>query len=174
MIIAAIDPGSKGAVVALDTDSNQGLYHKLKLDKSNMLHDESKAFFRHMRQQEKLSMVFIEKISPNPGWSNKAIFNFGMNYGLLLANIQMLPHTQVAAATWQKKFHKPFKNLKLTPKQRTELSYSKLFPHNPVPLTPRSGKVEEGIMDAFMIAVYGVTDFANCPIQQWGLSKWVG
>jgi hypothetical protein len=166
MMVAAIDPGKKGYVVVLDSKSDQA--HKFKLE-----FDAQGGLDGHLLQKQitesKAELILLEKVMGRSGWSATNNFNFGSAWGQLYQIIRLsnLPHRLVVPQQWQKIIHQGIDG-KLEAKEKSLVAYTQFFPHNPIPRGPRSGKIDDNLLDAMLIATYGVMEYAKDSFRSWG------
>lgn len=68
--------------------------------------------------------------------------------------------------SWQRVMHANTTKLK-DKKAQSATAYELLFPHDPLPRN--SGRVNDGLVDAWLIAVYGVITELKLPVRKWRL-----
>ena len=149
MIICGADPGTKGALVALDSESSYCNHYKLKFDKAKDLELDSLLYWLLLVKPE---LILLEKVQGRGGWGAGQTFTFGSSFGQLLTVLRSsgCPLKRIPPQSWQKEFHMhTFKGA--SPKQSTKLAISQRFPFCP--------KLHEGVADAFLIAAYGVMKY---------------
>lgn len=113
MKFVGIDPGSKGAIVLLDPDTermtawNIPILKMAKATKTQNVID-AVEFYRILRDEcgygeDDNCHVFIEDVHSMPTDGHVGAFTFGMNKGALLALVQILqgPYTMVHASKWK-------------------------------------------------------------------------
>lgn len=168
MIICGIDPGKKGAAVVLNSNDNQGYFIKLEYNKSGVI---KYAKLEDLIVQNKVDKIVLEKVNGRGGWAAGSNFNYGLGYGQILLTLTKIgiPWVLKTPQQWQKKMHVGADS-KLDAKQKSLQVYERLFPTLPVPLGPRGGAPHDGVIDALLIASYGLgnkSDLANWKIKGW-------
>ena len=157
MIIAGIDPGKQGAIVVLDSVHSQAYKHSLRFDKQGLF--DTLDFFDFLNPL-KVDLLILEKVMGRKAWGATQTFNFGVGWGqvwLSIANSK-LPYKLTPPQTWQKVIHEGVKAT-LTAKQRTMIAYKMLYPNQPIPHGPKGGAIDDNVLDALMIATYGMIKF---------------
>lgn len=149
MKVLGIDPGVKGALCIIDTDTNDIFTHPISLLDGRI---DVKAIGQFLFQH-KPDIAYIEQVHGMPKHSSKGNFTFGLNHGLVLACVYMLeiPTVFVAPVTW--------KILILGSRSvgKTESIQFTQNNHPQVNLLPGKKKVpHDGIADAVCIAEYGI------------------
>jgi len=167
MIIVGIDPGKKGYCVLIDTSSTTMEKAPIEFDKAGMLDEAKLVSFLDSRQ---VNMILIEKVGGRVGWGASQVFNFGFGYGQIRQVVARYPHTLVPAQTWQKVIHAGI-SPKLPAKERSLLAYKQLYPNGPIQLEGKQSKLNDNLIDALLIATYGVLKFDRCCIRPWQFSK---
>ena len=170
MILGACDPGKNGAIVVIDSDTKEGITHKLKYDgNGELILEYLDLIFGEMRPQ----LFMHEKLH---GWksgkgSAASMFNQGSYYGqsLLATRTYKTPFKLVSPREWQKNLHRGI-NANLTSKQKTMIAYRNHFPSLIVPRGPRGGPEHDGIIDALMICVYGFQEYGVL-VDDWKLRE---
>ena len=102
--------------------------------------------------------IYLEKAHAMPRQGVVSMFNYGVGYGTLLGILQTLPtpYFCVTARTWQKVAWAGI-NQELFPKVNSLKAAKRIFPqHNFV--QPRCKKPHEGLIDAALIAYYGLNN----------------
>ena len=158
MIISGADPGRKGAIVALDTESTYCNHYKLSFDKAGELDIDALGWWLACTRPD---MVLLEKVGGRKGWGAVQTFNFGSAYGQLLAALKSfrIPRRMVPPQTWQRVAHEGVSG-GLTPKERTMAAISQSFPGCP--------KIRhDGVADAFLLAWFGVHKYGKSPRLIW-------
>ena len=169
MIILGIDPGKNGKAIVLNTEKNKSIsIYSFDFDACNIL--DAKNYITFI-QHNNVDCIFLEKVMGRGGasWGATNNFNFGMIYGQILLATKMAqkPMILITPQTWQKIIHKGIPT-SLGAKEKTLAAYQNLFPHDPLPKTPRSKKTDNNLIDALMIALYGVLK-NNGHIKKWEL-----
>lgn len=175
MRVVGIDPGKEGYAVALDTVSKAGWALRLPYDAQGSI---ALAFPRWLIKicQGHDSLVLLEKLNATGGdrMGKNTIFKMGYAYGQLDAAVRatLLPSRLVTPQQWQKVVSEGI-DQKLSAKDRSMVTYTRIFPDDPLPRRPRQKKVDNNAVDAFLIAQYGAlkfgggqmvfpTDFVHC------------
>jgi crossover junction endodeoxyribonuclease RuvC len=145
MNIIGIDPGKKGAIVAM-VDGEINL-HQMPEDAGSIV----EILTKYMKPS---CHVFLEKSQAMPGQGTVSMFNYGTGFGTLLGILAALkiPHTLVHPKTWCKVMHSG--TTLDDAKARSLEAARRLFPHVQL-VRPRCTKPDEGYIDALLIAEYG-------------------
>lgn len=176
MIVVGIDPGKKGCAVALSTDAPKGFGYLLDFDKAGHLDTAKLTRFLDLTRP---SVIVCEKVMGRggDGWGATQVFNFGFTCGEINAVIGTWAKKHHASIhyvppqNWQKVIHEGVAS-SLAAKTRSMIAYERMFPHRPIPLTPKSKKTDDNIVDALLIATWGVLRVANRELQSWTLDIW--
>lgn len=157
MRILGIDPGKKGCFVLLDRDEKTAHYLAMPL-----LADRSIDFDQVYASLDlsNLNMIFLEKVLGRGSWGAANVWSFAENYGQLRAQIlYKRPHTLVPPKTWQKIAHVGTEgdNAKI----RSMQSFQRINPSTKV------YKTQDGLIDAFHIARYGLISFRAKFTDDW-------
>lgn len=153
MEILAIDPGLKGALVWLT--KNEMHWHKMPLNVEKGID-----FFeiQDILELYPKAHVFLERAHPGAMGVTGA-FNYGRGFAALEIAILIAkrPVTYIEPAKWAKVMHEGISN-DLKPKVKSEIALKRLFPQylDQIPKGPKNGKIDEGVMDALLIAGYGL------------------
>lgn len=167
MRIAAIDPGKTGICVCLDTESGDGFIHKFKFNDENAI-DLGRWF--HFVGLTNPEMFILERVAGHAksgSWSPSTLFKLGFSAGQINAAVAMTgkPFRLVAPIKWQKFIHVGIEAD--SAKQKSMIAYRQFAPHNPI---PQKGKnPNHNIVDAFLIAMFGVLTIANGVNKKWVL-----
>jgi len=105
-----------------------------------------------------INKAFIEKASARPGQGVVSMFTFGRTFGMVEALVVSagIPYQMVAPVTWTKEIFKGMSNKKDKKKDRSLLAVKRLFPEENLLATTRSTKPHLGLVDALLIAEYGL------------------
>ncbi len=153
-MILAIDPGQQGAFVWLDKD---GFFDwasmPLKSDGTKDIDFEKLRALMNRRG----SRVLLERAHAGAMGTTGA-FNYGRSFAAIEIAIQLsgFPVTYVEPAKWAKVMHEGIsKDLK--PKAKSTIAVERLFKNllDQIPKN-KNGKMHEGVMDALLIAGYGL------------------
>lgn len=102
--------------------------------------------------------VFVERAMPM-AMGAKHAFNYGKDFAAIEIAIQLceLPATYVEPSKWTKEIFQGI-NSDLKPKAKSLVALKRLLPKlvSQIPTTPKSKKMHEGVVDALLIAYYGL------------------
>jgi hypothetical protein len=152
-LVLGIDPGQKGALVWL---SENGFTHELMpLDELKWVNFER---LLEIFAVNPCDHVYLERAKAY-GMNAGGAFSYGVDFGTILCALRIveLPYTLVDPHVWTKDLHADL-DKRLKPKEKSLLALDRFFPklkHN-IPKGPRSGKMHEGVVDALLIAYYGL------------------
>jgi len=175
MIYIGIDPGAKGAIAYINTETgNSGRI------KTPLIGDEVdiSTFCEYIKKLTRNGNhhVIVEDVHSIFGASAKSNFSFGKNVGgieWLLVSLDCR-YTKVAPKTWQAEMWQGVKIVQIntgkkTPKGNIKykndtkatslLAAKRLFPKEDFLATPRSSVPHDGIVDALLLAEYGKRKF---------------
>ena len=148
MIVVSADPGIKGGIAILDTETNQ-----MKAVPTPLIGKE----IDYRRVHEALtfyepSIVVIEKVHAMPGQGVTSMFNFGLGYGALvaLATVSTARLVLVTPQMWKKHV------LAGTSKDKEAAIQfcSQTYPSVNL-ILPRCRKPHDGMADSICLAHYG-------------------
>lgn len=156
--ILAIDPGQQGAFVLL----SQGFFDFKLMPLISA--DKKEIDFKAVQQildwakREGAARVYLERAVPF-AMGTLSAFNYGRGFAVLeiAISISGLPVTYIEPAKWTKEMHQGIaKDLK--PKAKSEIAITRLFPRELglIPKGSKSGKFHEGVVDALLIAGFGL------------------
>lgn len=162
MVIVGIDPGLKGALVAIESGRKVLFSHPMPLigGKEIDLAEVRALLVSAKERAERLQVpvtVVLEKVRSRPGQGVVSMFTFGRGLGMiegLVAGLSM-PIQQVTPQAWVKELHEGI-DQKLSAKARSMLVVRRLYPDLNLLATPRSKKLHDGLIDAALIATYGL------------------
>ncbi len=143
MIIVGIDPGKKGAVVSINTETKEARYCSMPYRADDLI---DLRFIRDAFDLCKADYICIEKVQGIKQWGSTNNFNFGVSYGQLLGMLSDYPYMCVTPKKWQICFYARDKTN--TAKAQTLGAFTKINP------AFEARKKDEGLIDAFMIAYY--------------------
>lgn len=143
--VIGIDPGLKGGVVILDR--NGALCEAIPMPSNEDLAELSD--WIHKENGE----VWIEDVWSIPGWGSKSSFGFGYHIGQL--HLIFYDCRLVQPKVWQKDLWIPGTRLK-DAKAKSFEAASQYWPHMKWLASGRSKKPHDGMIDAALIAMYGV------------------
>ena len=148
-----IDPGKRGCVVVLDSDTREAHCLDMPWREDGILNITT----LNTKLNPYLSgMIYLEKIHGRSGWGATSVFNFGVNYGQLLCWLFDKPHTLITPKKWQYIAH--LGTTEGIPKARSYQSFTRLNP------STHAKKTRDGLIDAFHIARFGL-HFAGATFQ---------
>lgn len=167
MRIAGTDPGKTGICICLDTDTSQGFIHKFQYNDDNGL--DLGRWFAFIQQTDP-QLIFLERVSGHAksgSWSPSTLFKLGFSAGQINAAVAMTgkPFRLVSPQKWQKFIHVGIEGESAKDKSMT--AYRQFAPHNPI---PQKGKnPNHNIVDAFLIAMFGILNTPNGENRKWDL-----
>ncbi len=150
-MILGIDPGQSGGLAFVEPcRSGDRLVHELVPMAG--LPDLIDLIYEHKPQH-----VFLEKAQAMPKQGVVSMFTYGQHFGELVGMLVTLklPFTLVQPTAWTKIIHEGTDS-KLTTKERTLQACMRLYPTAELLATPKSKKPHLGMVDALMIAEYGI------------------
>lgn len=141
-----IDPGKKGAFAVIDSYADL-----ITVEKSVTPHD-----LTTLCKQYRPNHVFLEKAQAMPGQGVSSMFAYGQGFGELIGALTALgiAHTLIRPSQWTKAMH--LGTAGSEPKKRSAESFARLFPTHVEKIRLRSGRMHDGVVDAALIATYGV------------------
>ncbi len=147
MKICGIDPGAKGAIVMLDSVEKTAQYLIIPYRDDKVM--DKRAVKKAFNNFADVRLIFIEKVGGRGGWASGSTFQFGSNYGQILNEISDHPYMFVSPQVWQKIAWQgePADE----PKVMSAAAFQRLNPSTRMML-----KKENGVIDAFHIARYGM------------------
>lgn len=160
MKIIGIDPGKKGAICFLNTETSTATYLEIPYRPDGLIDFKiiNEAFlFAHQDH------IYIEKVSGRDGWGAVQCFSFGANCGMIRQWCWDKPHTLIVPKTWQKIAH--IGTSAETAKLRSSQSFFRLNPNTNIK------KSQDGIIDAFHIARYGLFQYRAQFSDNWEFIK---
>jgi len=149
MIIAGIDPGSKGAIVCIDDKEVITAYlrYSTRVERYQFL------------EKHRPSLVFLEKLWGVPPSSAATNFNLGCHYCCDEFALELLgiPYEIVAAKTWQLSVLNFRGSKKDRESKKSSISFvTRRYPDLKLPQkTLKEIDESSGIADALCIAIYG-------------------
>lgn len=142
--LIGIDPGKSGGIAVYSLTRN-------KLIEVVNMPETTKDLFDYLKNFQKNSVCFLEKVGGLPGMGGSAMFNFGKNFGsietcLIALNIKTY---EVTPQSWQKTFQVGTKGKKSTSEWKNKLKFKaqQLYPNV---------KVTLATSDALLIMEYGL------------------
>lgn len=145
-----IDPGKSGGLALISSEIKM-LWAEIMPD--NLL--DLKEVLEAAKECGRLH-AWLEKAQVFPKQGLVSAFNYGRHFGELCSALTMLeiPYTLVSPVTWTKKMHLGV-GVK-DPKQKTLAIARRLYPKEKFLATDRSKVPHSGIVDAVVIARYGL------------------
>jgi hypothetical protein len=153
MIIGGIDPGSRGCIALLDTETKICTYLKIPYRSDRTV--DAKVIYAFLPIDECEEIYFEEVHGRGGTWGAKQNHTFGFNVGAILQTLTdyqtLTEHYSyeiffVKPKEWQAYAHRGITGD--NPKQKSKLGFDKINP---------AAKIKhDGVIDAFHIARYGV------------------
>lgn len=159
MKILGIDPGLKGALVLFDGVNFESYAMPLfNQGKKKDIHFQMvRVILENLERLKGDFHIYLER-AMSMGMGSTGAFNYGRGFAALEIAIQMtgLPVTYVEPQKWAKVMHEGI-HADLKPKAKSIIAIRRLFPKlvSQIPKAPRSGKLDEGVVDALLLAGYG-------------------
>lgn len=145
MKIIGIDPGSKGCIVSLNTETRIAKCLNIPYIDGVIDVDRIKGRFTW----SDASMVILEKVHGRKEWGISNVFSFGQYYGQMRLFLYNKPHILLDPQTWQKIAH--LGTSVSDPKAKSFQSFQRLNPN-----AKKIKKSYDGLIDAYHIARYGL------------------
>jgi hypothetical protein len=167
MFIAGIDPGRQGYIVVLDALNGRLWRQRLTYDDNKILE------FERINLLPKIDVCYVEKVHGRGGWMARSNFGLGSYFGQVCLALRLygIEAKFVTPSVWQKDFNagKTGKS-----KEKTLQSYVELFPQNPLGLkiNDETKRYNDNMLDALMLAAYGVKDQGLKLASQWRLGEY--
>lgn len=151
-----IDPGQSGALVILD---DGGVIKSLCV---MPLGPDGQPSFSGIKgaldEAKKFSPETLLERAVSFGMGGLSAFNYGRGFAALEIALQELrmPYTLIEPRKWTKVMFQGIDS-RLKPKEQALIAIDRLMPSekSKIPVTPRSKKLHEGVIDATLIAEYG-------------------
>ena len=101
-------------------------------------------------------------------WGNLQIFNMGDVFGQVKSAVRLSgrPTRYLKPSQWQKKMYEGILQ-KVPAKEKAVIAYKQLYPNEPIPLPNNRKKPHDGVLDALLIATYGVLEYGGGKLLQW-------
>lgn len=151
MGILGIDPGLTGAFVYLTRKEFR--FALMPVQDKRVDFDGVRALIA----RERPAQVILERAMPL-AMGSKHAFNYGRDFAALEIAIRLskTPVLYVLPKDWMKTLLEGV-DARLKPKERSQIAVRRLFPHlvSKIPAN-KNGKLHEGIVDALLIAAYGL------------------
>jgi hypothetical protein len=151
--VLAVDPGNSGAIVYLNSDGGFAFF-KMPLDEEGISFGGIQSILKDFSDVP----IFLERAIPFK-MGTKHAFSYGRGFGFIEIAVQLSGNavTYVEPGKWTKEMHQGImKDLKS--KAKSEIAIKRLFPNliKQIPHGPKSKKIDEGVMDAVLIAGYAL------------------
>ena len=155
MLHLGVDPGKSGGLAMISTQEN---YIYMQTMPDNFI--ELREFFRKAKECtifEKGIHCWLEKAQTMPKQGIVSAFNYGKHFGELCATLALLeiPYSMVSPIKWTKAMHSNAGPAP-TAKAKTLMVARRLYPKEKFLATARSKVPHNGMVDALMIAHYGM------------------
>jgi hypothetical protein len=162
MITVGIDPGAKGAIVALDDNKNVLGKHIMPINKDGTIN--GKGLFDIITSYTAIDTnvrFALEKVHAIFGMSAKSCFQFGMNFQACVSALEIseVSWEFIQPKTWQKVMFEGSNEIKNSKGKKDTKAMAlmvaqRLFPDVDLTPTARSVKPHDGIVDALLICEY--------------------
>lgn len=152
MKIIGIDPGRDGALCSLDVLVT---WTECKMRKMPDNEKDLAEVIRELCCSGHPCHVFVEKAQCMPGNGPVGMFRYGDGYGQIkgILAAMKIPYTLVHPRTWTRVMHQGATIGE--PKMRSLETVRRLFPQVELRRTDRCRNMDEGFIDALLIAEYG-------------------
>lgn len=158
MVVVSIDPGKKGAIVALDEKRNIRAIKSMPLGRDNFVNYETVyKVLMSINKSYKIEHIFLELAKPM-AMGAKHAFNYGMDFKSLEIAVIMtkIPFTLIEPNKWAKKMHQGISS-KYKPKVKSAIAVERLYSNQLDKLhITKTGNIHDGQVDAVLIADYGL------------------
>lgn len=147
-----IDPGLNGGLAWVDSGD---LIYSCVMPTADKFIDLRSLYLKLHRYD--VHHAFLEKVASMPGQGVASTFKFGRVYGATEALLSALciPYTLIPPQRWTKAMHRGIEPLADTPKERSRLAASMLWPEHDFRKSSRAKLPHDGKVDAALIAEYG-------------------
>jgi hypothetical protein len=156
MKVIAIDPGLDGAIVIMG-DGEFSSY-TMPTTKNGDYNEVDFAGLSALINELPDLPYFVERAMPM-AMGSKHAFNYGRGFAAIEIAIQLAKRsvTYVEPLKWSKVMHEGI-DTRFTPKVKSVIAIERLYPtiHPLIPRTPKSKKLHLGVVDATLIAGYGI------------------
>lgn len=158
MRVLGIDPGRTGAICALGTDTRKAIVMDIPFRPDGIVdYRRIKAAFGDFAKYDR---ICLEKVAATEEFGVASCFGLGRTYGMLLMLLSPYPHTLVLPRVWQAAAHVGT-NGKNGPKERSLEAFTKLNPNHGMVPRGNQRKIRHDLIDAFLIAHYGVGTYTS-------------
>ena len=160
MKVLGIDLGAKGAICKMNNSLEVEYLRPMPTLGTKYSPKDTFNLIKELNEKGNV-FAFMEKVSAFPGQSSKSMFSYGQHVGgiemiLIALNI---PYEMVPPKTWQKTMFSGTE-AKQNPKVRALASASRLAPTFDFKASERSKNPHDGMIDAYLIATFGIRKFA--------------
>lgn len=154
-MILGIDPGLKGGLAFIG--SNETIVHAEPMPTNENMLDIRNISDMVSNEATLISHAFIEKATAMPKQGSVSMFKFGRVFGALEGILAALriPYTVVPPKKWQAAMCSGVEAT-LEPKARALIAAQRMYPHYDFRASNRCRVAHDGIVDAVLIARYGV------------------
>lgn len=158
MVVVAIDPGKKGALLALSDDMQVKAIMNMPLGKDKfVVYTDVYRFLTQVNEKYGVDHIFLELAKPM-AMGSKHAFNYGMDFKSLeiATTLTKLPFTLIEPNKWSKQMHQGISS-KYKPKVKSLMAVERLFPRQLEKLhKTKTGNYHDGQIDALLIAAFGI------------------
>ena len=144
-LFIGIDPGKKGGIACIDTESN--IRYTVPYSDKGLIdmcrHESYSGNTEHI-------MCCLEKVGAMPGQGVVSMFNFGQSVGYIKGVLESyrIPYQEITPQKWKREFG-------LTSDKAVSAEVcGKLFPDIDLLATPRCKKPHDGMAEALLMAEY--------------------
>jgi len=158
-----VDPGLTGGLCLLTMKGEIALLTKMPFAVKEI---DLLELFRYFKlHAPKIEKVFIERSQAFPGMSAAAQFSVGKSFAYVEAMVVAngLPYELVPPSVWTKAIHKGV-TPKLKSKEKSLIVAKRLYPGIAEICTTPRGKLLDGLIDALLIARYGLNTMLNTSV----------
>jgi hypothetical protein len=161
MIVAGIDPGKRGAIVAIDSKSDKAWYRKLTYNSMGILTNDLRLF-------DSVEIFIIEHVRGRGGWGASQVFAMGSYFGQILKTIHDSgkPYVLVEPRIWTALMYRDIDAKSYKGKERNKAAYIDFCPHDPIGLSKCGKGHHDGVIDAMLIAMYHLAQ-SESKIRKW-------
>ncbi len=162
MKIMGIDPGKKGGIAVIDSKRKICELTPMPMLPGGKVWDLEELCVIVGRWSNDCGAVYIEKVGAMPGQGVVSMFNFGWGCGALegIVAAYQLPYHKVSPQTWMKSVHQG-SDAKANTKQKGLQIAKRLYPGRSFLATPRSRVPHDGMVDALLIALFGLQQYGK-------------
>jgi crossover junction endodeoxyribonuclease RuvC len=157
--ILAVDPGLRGGL-AIRTGATGVIYEPMPVCGGEIDLAELTRWVRANR--DSIETALVEKVSAMPKQGVSSTFKFGDGYGSVKGVLSALgiPFELITPQRWMKVMHAGV-SPDLGSKARSQLAFSRIFPGLDLRASPRCRKPHEGMVEAVLLAEYGMRQRNN-------------